>query len=55
MIELTRRFVRDERAATAIEYSLIAAGVASAIVVAVNALGVNVKGMWTSIKTALGS
>jgi pilus assembly protein Flp/PilA len=50
-----RRFLRDERGATAIEYAMIAAGVAVAIVAAVNSLGVSVKGMYDTISAAMGS
>jgi pilus assembly protein Flp/PilA len=52
---LARRFLHDERATTAIEYAMIAAGIAVAIVAAVNALGVSVKGMYESVSTAMGS
>jgi len=47
------RFARDGRGATAIEYALIAAGVAAAIVITVNALGVSVSNMWTLVANAL--
>jgi pilus assembly protein Flp/PilA len=50
-----RRFIRDERGATAIEYAMIAAGIAVAIVAAVNALGVSVLGMYQTIAAAVGS
>jgi pilus assembly protein Flp/PilA len=53
-LETFRRLIRDERAATSIEYAMIAAGIAVAIVVAVNALGVSVKAMYDSVLTALG-
>lgn len=46
-------FWRNEDGATAIEYALIAAGVASAIIAAVNGLGTSVKTMFTSVSTAL--
>ncbi|MFA6264502.1 MAG: Flp family type IVb pilin [Pseudolabrys sp.] len=46
-------FLRDEEGATAIEYALIAAGVASAIVATVNGLGTSVKTMWESVSTAM--
>lgn len=46
-------FLRDQDGATAIEYALIAAGVAAAIIVTVNALGVSVVNMWTTISSAL--
>jgi pilus assembly protein Flp/PilA len=36
------RFVRDKRGATAIEYSVVAAGVAMAVVGAIRVLGANV-------------
>jgi pilus assembly protein Flp/PilA len=47
------RFFRDERGATAIEYALIASGVAVAVVASVNGLGTGVKGLFTSVSTAL--
>jgi pilus assembly protein Flp/PilA len=53
MAQLLRRFLRDQSAATAIEYSLIAAGVALAIVAAVNTLGTAVVGKYQSVDTAL--
>jgi pilus assembly protein Flp/PilA len=46
-------FLHDQRGATAIEYALVAAGVAAAIIVTVNALGVSVVNMWTTISSAL--
>ncbi|EGP08900.1 Flp family type IVb pilin [Afipia clevelandensis] len=39
MTKLVARFVKDESGATAIEYGLIAAGIALAIIAAVNGLG----------------
>jgi len=47
------RFWRDESAATAIEYGLIAAGISIAIIAAVNGLGTNLNGMFTSINNSL--
>jgi pilus assembly protein Flp/PilA len=47
------RFVRDESGATAIEYGLIAAGIAIAIIAAVNALGTALSGKFQAITTAL--
>ncbi len=46
-------FFRDEAAATSIEYALIAAGIAVAIVAAVNGLGTGLGIKYTSIKTSL--
>ena len=53
MARLLRRFANDQAGATAIEYSLLAAGVALAIVVAVSNLGSAVKGSYVSVDTAL--
>ena len=53
MTNLVARFRRDEVAATAIEYGLIADGIALAIIAAVNGLGSNLNGMFTSINSSL--
>jgi pilus assembly protein Flp/PilA len=50
-----RSFLRDERAATAIEYALIAAGIAAAIITAVNSLGDTVRTMYETISAAVQS
>ena len=47
------RFMRDERGATAIEYAMIASGIAVAIAAAITSLGSNVKGLFTSVATSL--
>ncbi len=39
MLSLIKKFRRDEEGATAVEYGLIAAGLAVAIVVAINVFG----------------
>jgi pilus assembly protein Flp/PilA len=44
-----RDFVRDERGATAIEYALIASGIAGAIIAVVIILGVSVQDMYQSV------
>jgi pilus assembly protein Flp/PilA len=46
-------FVGDETAATSIEYALIAAGIAVAIVGAVTGLGVSLGVKYTAVKDAL--
>jgi pilus assembly protein Flp/PilA len=46
---LPARFAADERGATAIEYSLIAAGIAAAIVGTVYSAGESVKGLYEKI------
>lgn len=47
------RFLRDRSGATAIEYGLIAAGIAVAIIVAVETLGTNLNTTFSSVSTAL--
>jgi pilus assembly protein Flp/PilA len=44
-----QRFVKDESGATAIEYGLIAAGIAVVIITAVNSIGTNLKGVFNNI------
>jgi pilus assembly protein Flp/PilA len=46
-------FLSDESGATAIEYGLIAAGIALAIIAAVNGLGTNLNTQFTSINSSL--
>jgi pilus assembly protein Flp/PilA len=46
-------FLSDERGATAIEYGLIAAGIALAIIAVVNGLGTNLNTNFTSINNSL--
>jgi pilus assembly protein Flp/PilA len=48
-----KEFYQDKSGATAIEYGLIAAGIAVAIIAAVFALGDEVKGFFTDIQTQL--
>ncbi len=45
------RFLRDEGGATAIEYALIASGIAAAIAATVSSLGTSVQGLYTSVAT----
>jgi pilus assembly protein Flp/PilA len=53
MKNLVTRFVKDESGATAIEYGLIAAGIAVAIIAAVNAVGSSLIGKFTQVSTEL--
>jgi pilus assembly protein Flp/PilA len=48
-----QRFLADETGATAIEYGLIAAGIALAIIAIVNGLGARLDTKFTSINTSL--
>jgi pilus assembly protein Flp/PilA len=47
------KFLSDESGATAIEYGLIAAGIALAIIAVVNGLGTSLNTQFTSISTSL--
>jgi pilus assembly protein Flp/PilA len=46
-------FLGDEKAATAIEYSIMAAGIALVIVAVVNGIGKTVQGTFTTVQTGL--
>ena len=48
-----RAFLKDESAATAIEYGLIAAGIAVAIIAVISGLGTKLKTTFTSVSSAL--
>jgi pilus assembly protein Flp/PilA len=50
---LARRFARDEAAATAVEYAIVASGIAVAIAATVMSLGSSVNGLYTSVSTHL--
>jgi pilus assembly protein Flp/PilA len=53
MKQVLRDFLADESGATAIEYGLIAAGIALAIIAVVNGLGTKLNTKFTSINTSL--
>jgi len=55
MKNLFVRFVKNESGATAIEYGLIASGIAVVIITAVNLVGSNLTAKFTTIATALGT
>jgi pilus assembly protein Flp/PilA len=48
-----REFIADESGATAIEYGLIAAGIALAIITAAQGVGTKLSGRFGSISTSL--
>ena len=48
-----QKFIADESGATAIEYGLIAAGIALAIIAIVNGLGTAIHDTFSSISTSL--
>ena len=53
MIRRLRDFLRDDSGATAIEYALIASGIAGAIVAVVTSLGTAVQGKYQSVHDAM--
>jgi pilus assembly protein Flp/PilA len=54
-MNLFSRFMRDESGATAIEYGLIAAGIAVAIITVVGTLGSNLSGTFSKVASAVKS
>lgn len=52
-MQLIKKFLNDDSGATAIEYALIAAGIALAIIVAVNTLGGTIATEFTNIGNSL--
>jgi pilus assembly protein Flp/PilA len=50
---MIRKFLRDENGATAIEYGLIAALVAVACIVALEAMGTSLSSMFDAVKVKL--
>ena len=53
MNKLVSRFIKDESGATAIEYALIAAGIAIAIISAVNGVGTALTSKFNAISSSL--
>jgi pilus assembly protein Flp/PilA len=53
MNNLVSRFIKDESGATAIEYALIAAGIAIAIITAVNGVGTALTSKFNAISSSL--
>ncbi|RXG94032.1 Flp family type IVb pilin [Bradyrhizobium zhanjiangense] len=55
MFSTFKRFLADESGATAIEYGLIAAGIALAIITVVKNTGTALSGVFTSVNTKLNA
>ncbi len=53
IVTLVARFMRDDRAATAIEYAMIASGIAVAIAATIVTLGSSVTGLYSGVATAM--
>ncbi len=52
-MRLVVKFLKDESAATAIEYGLIATGIALAIIPVITGLGTKLKTTFSTVSTAL--
>lgn len=55
MSHFFKRFAGDESGATAIEYGLIAAGIAAVVIAAVNLLGTNVDGAFDRVNERMAT
>jgi pilus assembly protein Flp/PilA len=53
VIKQIRRFMQDESGATAIEYGLIAAGIALAIIPVITGIGTKLKTTFTTLQTSI--
>jgi len=53
MRTLVLKFLRNEQGATAIEYGLIAAGIAVAIIATVQGLGTNLNSTFSTVSSSL--
>ena len=53
MTNLIKRFAKDESGATAIEYGLIAVGIAVAIILVLPEVGSNLKGAFEKVRDGL--
>ena len=53
MRQLFSKFLGDQSGATAIEYCLIASGIAFVIIAAVNGIGTTLNGSFTSVNSSL--
>jgi len=54
-MEKIKRFFKEEEGVTAIEYGLIAALIALAIIVAVSAVGTNLNTVFNKVASSLGA
>ena len=54
MRDLVMSFLKNDSGATAIEYGLIAAGIAVVIIVAVQAVGTSLQGTFNTVAGAVG-
>lgn len=52
-MKLLKAFARDQRAVTAVEYGLLAAGIGVAIIAVVDGLGTNLAATFSTVSSAL--
>jgi pilus assembly protein Flp/PilA len=52
-MRILKSFLRDEKGATAIEYGLIAAGIAVAIITVITTIGTNLNAAFTNVANIL--
>jgi pilus assembly protein Flp/PilA len=52
MINLVKRFIRDESGATAVEYGLVAAGISVAIIAVMQGLGSRLNSTFSTVHDA---
>lgn len=55
MYSMIKKFLRDERGATSIEYGLIAAGIGVAVITLVSQVGGELQTLFSNLKTQLSS
>ncbi|MDR3514877.1 MAG: Flp family type IVb pilin [Azospirillaceae bacterium] len=55
MRNLIRKFIRNERAATALEYGLLAALIAGGIIVGARTLGNSITNMFSTMSTTMNT
>ena len=53
MKRMFAKFITDESGATAIEYAIIAGGIALVIIVAVDSIGISLNTVFTSVNNSL--
>ncbi|NMG43067.1 Flp family type IVb pilin [Aromatoleum toluvorans] len=55
MLEMLKQFIRDEEGVTAIEYGLLAALIAVAIILGASTLGTNLNTLFNKIATCIST
>ncbi len=50
-----KAFIKDEEGASAVEYGLLVAGIAVAVMTAIYAIGTTLSGKFTAVNSQLGS